>query len=66
MALLERAKKRLNYLIPDDEPGWCLVVPVELPGNPGRKADGLGVIINAYRKERKKIEGQLVPLLKKE
>lgn len=61
-----RQKKALNYIIPDDEPGWCLVVPVELPGNPGRKADGLGVIINAYRMERKKIEGQLVPLLKKE
>lgn len=60
-----RQKKALNYIIPEDEPGWCLVVPVELPGSSERKADGLGVIINAYRMERKKIEGQLVPLLEK-
>lgn len=59
-------KKTPVYILPDTDPEWSLVVSVELPGNKERKAPGLGVIVNAYRMPKKKIEGrQLVPMIKK-
>ncbi|WP_165079115.1 MULTISPECIES: phage minor head protein [unclassified Desulfovibrio] len=63
----DKGKQTPVYIIPDTDPEWVLVVPVELPGNRERKAPGLGVIVNAYRMPKKKVEGrQLVPMIKKE
>lgn len=60
-------KKTPSFVIPDSDPEWRLIIPVELPANAERKADGLGVIVNAYRKKAKELHqsGHLRPILQK-
>lgn len=63
----DKGKQTPVYIIPDTDPEWVLVVPVELPGNRERKAPGLGAIVNAYRMEKKKLAARrLVPIIEKE